>query len=196
MRTQIQEPAGLLVPQSALVESVYNMLNQIGEDPEREGLLKTPERFEKAMRELTSGYRITAAQAVGEGIFEAEGSGLVAVRDIEFFSLCEHHLLPFWGRMSVAYLPKDKILGLSKLARIVEVYARRLQVQERLTKDVAESVAELLDARAVFVTCEAHHMCMMMRGVKKASSFTKTEFGVGIESLSDSEKERMWKAAD
>lgn len=196
MRSQSQDVLGFVEPHSALTEMVYRMLKQMGETPDREGLLKTPERFEKAIQELTSGYRVTAADVVGEGVFDAEGSGLVAVREIEFFSLCEHHLLPFWGRISIAYLPQRKILGLSKLARVVEVYARRLQVQERLTKEVAESVADLIDARAVFVTCEAQHMCMMMRGVRKVSSVTKTEFGVGMEALTSTERDRMWKATE
>lgn len=178
--------------QNMLIE----ILREVGEDPGREGLLRTPARFEKALKELTSGYMYDAAQVVGEGIFESEGSGLVAVKDIEFFSLCEHHVLPFWGKMSIAYLPGDKILGLSKLARVVEVFSRRLQVQERLTREVAESIAELVNPQAVFVTCQAHHMCMMMRGVRKISSTTKTEFGIGLNSLSSDQRERMWKAVE
>lgn len=175
---------------------VQSMLRGIGEEPEREGLMKTPERFEKAMRELTSGYAQTAAQVVGDGLFDAEGSGLVTVKEIEFFSLCEHHLLPFWGHISIAYLPQKKILGLSKLARVVDVYAKRLQVQERLTKEVADSIQELVGARAVFVQCEAQHMCMMMRGVKKTASTTKTEYSLGLESLSPLERDRILKGVE
>lgn len=175
---------------------VYSLLNQMGENPEREGLLKTPERFEKAMRELTSGYHLTPFDAVGEGVFAAEGSGLITVKDIEFFSLCEHHLLPFWGHISISYLPNEKILGLSKLARVVEVYARRLQVQERLTREVADAISRLVDARAVFVKVEAHHMCMMMRGVRKNDSTTQTEFGIGMDQISDAERERMWQSVE
>lgn len=165
----------------------------IGEDPKREGLLKTPERFYKAIQELTSGYAQTPEGVVGEGIFDSESKGFVCVKDIEFFSLCEHHMLPFWGKASIAYLPNEKILGLSKLARVVDIFAKRLQVQERLTKEVAESIADLLDARAVAVIIEAQHMCMMMRGVEKQSSKTRTEFAVGEEQLSPNERERLWK---
>ena len=183
---------GLLVTrQTPMQMMVAEMLTSFGEDAHREGLLKTPERFEKAMRELTAGYRITAKEAVGDGIFDAEGSGLVTVKEIEFFSLCEHHLLPFWGTASIAYLPGEKILGLSKLARIVEVFARRLQVQERLTKEIAESISELVSPRAVFVQVEASHMCMMMRGVRKVNSMTLTEYGVGLDSIPINERERL-----
>jgi GTP cyclohydrolase I len=171
--------------------TVYSLLNQIGEDPEREGLLKTPDRFERAIRELTSGYQLTAREAVGDGIFAAEGNGLISVKKIEFHSLCEHHLLPFWGHISISYYPNDKILGLSKLARVVEVFARRLQVQERLTREVAEAIHDLTNARAVFVHAEAQHMCMMMRGVRKNDSLTQTEFTLGFEQLSDFERHRL-----
>lgn len=166
---------------------------EIGENPNREGLERTPERFYKAIQDLTSGYHTTAEEVVGEGIFESESSGLVCVKDIEFFSLCEHHMLPFWGKASIAYIPNSKILGLSKLARIVDVYSKRLQVQERLTKEIADSISKLVDAKAVAVVIEAQHMCMMMRGVEKQSSFTRTEFLVGSENISDHEQERIWK---
>jgi GTP cyclohydrolase IA len=166
---------------------------EIGEDPLREGLVRTPERFTKAMQDLTSGYSQTVESVVGEGIFESESSGLICVKDIEFYSLCEHHMLPFWGKASIAYLPNQKILGLSKLARILDVFAKRLQVQERLTKEVAESIFKLIDAKAVAVVIEAQHMCMMMRGVGKQSSFTSTEYSVGFENISEDEKDRMWK---
>lgn len=163
----------------------------IGENPAREGLEKTPERFEKAILELTAGYRLTAEDAVGEGIFQSEGPGLIQVRDIDFFSLCEHHILPFWGRVSVSYFPSDKILGLSKLARIVEVFSRRLQVQERLTREIAETIQNLVQARAVFVRIQGEHMCMMMRGVRKVNSSTVTEFSIGLEDLSEIEISRI-----
>lgn len=175
---------------------ISQVLREMGENPEREGLLRTPERFEKALKELTSGYLFDAAQVVGEGVFESERSGLVSVKDIEFFSLCEHHMLPFWGKISIAYLPAEKILGLSKLARVVEVFSRRLQVQERLTREVAEAITDLVNPRAVFVTCQAQHMCMMMRGVRKVSSTTKTEFGIGLDSLSADQRDRMWKVVE
>lgn len=169
---------------------------EIGEDPKREGLVKTPERFYKAIQELTSGYTTTPEAVVGDGIFESESNGLVCVKDIEFYSLCEHHMLPFWGKASIAYLPSGKILGLSKLARIVDVFAKRLQVQERLTKEVSDSVFSLVNARAVAVRIEAQHMCMMMRGVEKQSSTTTTEYMVGSENLSEHERDRLWKQLD
>jgi GTP cyclohydrolase I len=172
------------------------ILRSIGEDVTREGLLKTPERFSKAMRELTSGYQMSAKDAVGEGIFSAEGQGLISVKDIEFFSLCEHHMLPFWGHASVAYYPGEKILGLSKIPRLVDVFAKRLQVQERLTREVATELSSLVKARAVVVRIKASHMCMMMRGVKKVSSETITEFSLGIETLSPDEKSRLWNSLE
>jgi GTP cyclohydrolase I len=165
----------------------------IGEDPKREGLLRTPERFYKAMQELTSGYTLTPAAVAGEGIFESESNGIVCVKHIEFFSLCEHHMLPFWGKASIAYLPQNKILGLSKLARVLDVFARRLQVQERLTKEVAESIFKLIDAKGVATVVEAQHMCMMMRGVEKQSSKTRTEYLAGADGLSENEQARLWK---
>lgn len=170
------------------------VLKGIGEDPTREGIQKTPARFAKAWRELCSGYALTAADAVGEGIFKSEGQGLVAVREIEFFSTCEHHMLPFWGSVSVAYYPDQRILGLSKIPRIVDVYAKRLQVQERLTKQVAESIRDLVGARAVGVRAQGQHMCMMMRGVRKINSHTTTESFIGLENLSASERERLENA--
>ncbi len=172
------------------------ILRSIGEDVTREGLLKTPERYSKAMRELCSGYQLTAKDAVGEGIFSSEGQGLISVKDIEFFSLCEHHILPFWGHASVAYYPKENILGLSKIPRLVDVYAKRLQVQERLTREVATELSNLIQARAVVVRIKASHMCMMMRGVKKVSSETITEFSVDLENLSSDEKSRLWNSLE
>lgn len=171
-------------------------LMEIGEDPTREGLVRTPHRFRKAFHELTRGYSMTAREAVGEGIFESESSGPVFVKEIEFFSLCEHHLLPFWGKVTIGYVPEDKILGLSKLARVVEVFARRLQVQERLTKEIAESISELVGARAVSVIVEASHMCMAMRGVSKPGSMTRTEFNLGVENLNELDRSRFMKGMD
>lgn len=182
----LHEPSAVFQP------ALKALLFEVGENPDREGLERTPARFEKAFRELTAGYRITPAQAVGEGLFKAEGAGPVAVRDIEFFSLCEHHLLPFWGHVSITYLPQEHILGLSKLARLVETFARRLQVQERLNREIALAVSELVGARAVAVQIRARHMCMMMRGVRKIDSETLTEFAVGMEDLTAEERERMW----
>ncbi len=166
---------------------------EIGENPTREGLLRTPERFYKAIQYLMSGYAESIQSVVGEGIFESESSGIVCVKDIEFYSLCEHHMLPFWGKASIAYLPQNKILGLSKFARIVDVYSKRLQVQERLTKEIAESIYNFVNPRSVAVVVEAQHLCMMMRGVEKQSSKTRTEFSLGLENLSEAEKARLWK---
>lgn len=198
-----QTPASARAQELPDHESVSNserlcraMFLEIGEDANREGLQRTPERFRKSMAELTSGYKMTPEEVVGEGIFTAEGSGPVFVRDIEFFSLCEHHVLPFWGKVSIGYLPNGKILGLSKLARIVDVYARRLQVQERLTAEVGQAIHKLVDARAVVVTVEASHMCMMMRGVRKQESTTRTEFQAGLENLTADERVRMWKGIE
>ncbi len=171
------------------------ILASVGENAEREGLIRTPHRFAKAMKEICSGYALTAKDAVGEGIFEGEG-GIVSVRDIDFFSLCEHHMLPFWGQVSVTYLPKKKILGLSKIPRVVEVFARRLQVQERLTKEVAEGIFEVIDPVAVAVRIRASHMCMMMRGIRKTGSETITEFSMGLDKLSPSEADRLWKSIE
>lgn len=167
------------------------MLTEIGENPEREGLVKTPERFRKAFEELTCGYAVSVEDVVGDGIFQSESPGIILVKDIEFFSLCEHHLLPFVGKASIAYLPGKKILGLSKLARVVELFARRLQVQERLTKEVADSIEKLVDARAVKVVIEATHMCMSMRGIRKINAVTRTEYQNIKDSLTEEEKRSL-----
>lgn len=193
MRNQPNFPAINQSDSTHIPRLAKELFVEIGENPHREGLLRTPERFYKAIQALTSGYQMSAEDVVGEGIFASESNGLVCVKDIEFFSLCEHHMLPFWGKASIAYLPNKKILGLSKLARIVDVYAKRLQVQERLTKEVADAITKLVDAKAVAVVIEAQHMCMMMRGVEKQSSFTRTEFLLGSENLSNQEQERIWK---
>lgn len=186
----------VVFPSTSTADLVHIMLNNIGEDPQREGLARTPERFEKALTELTSGYKQDVVQVVGEGIFQAENSGLVSVREIEFFSLCEHHMLPFWGTVSIAYYPDQHILGLSKLARVVDVFSKRLQVQERLTQEVATAISDLVDARAVAVKVQAQHMCMMMRGVKKINSNTVTEFSVNTAKLQPDESARLWKAIE
>jgi GTP cyclohydrolase I len=150
------------------------IMTHLGEDVKRPGLRDTPRRFAGAMRFLTEGYEADLEMAVGNGVFEAEGQGLVQVRDVEFFSLCEHHLLPFFGRMHVAYLPGKKIIGLSKIPRIIDLYARRFQVQERLTEQVADALLQVLAPRAVLVVAEAQHMCMAMRGVRKPHATTVT----------------------
>ncbi len=165
---------------TVLKDAVYTMLNELGEDPEREGLLKTPKRVAEAMRFLTQGYNQSLETIVNGAIFDEGHNEMVLVRDINFFSLCEHHMLPFMGRAHVAYIPNQKVVGLSKLARIVEMYARRLQVQERLTRQVAEAIQEVLDPQGVAVVMEASHMCMTMRGVQKPGSWTVTSAMLGV----------------
>lgn len=156
------------------------IIELLGEDPAREGLLKTPMRAAKAMWYITSGYRTDARQALAQAMFEHEGSKVVMVRDIEFYSMCEHHILPFFGHISVAYIPGDKIVGLSKLARTVDACARKLQVQERLTSEIAQAVSDTLAAKGVLVICEADHLCMKMRGVEKQQSRTTTIDYTGV----------------
>jgi len=155
------------------------MLRLLGENPSREGLLRTPERSEKAMRFLTSGYSTSLEEIVNEAIFSLKIDEMVIVKDIEFFSLCEHHLLPFYGKVHVAYLPKDKVIGLSKIPRIVNMFARRLQLQERMTQQIAEAVESAIAPRGVAVLVEAQHFCMMMRGVEKQHSGTVTSNTLG-----------------
>ena len=155
-------------------EIIRRELELVGEDPAREGLVKTPERVAKAMSWLTRGYGMDVADVVGDAVFAEAHASMVMVRDIEFYSLCEHHMLPFFGRAHIAYIPNGRIVGLSKLPRIVEVFARRLQVQERLTQQVAEAIEAVLQPEGVGVVMEASHLCMMMRGVEKQASSTIT----------------------
>lgn len=150
------------------------IIRLIGEDPTREGLLKTPERAAKALLENTRGYKEDAAQKINAAVFQEPGSELVIVRDIEFYSLCEHHILPFYGTITIGYMPDDAIVGLSKLGRIVDTYSRRLQIQERLTRQLCETVAQTLSPRGVIVVAQADHLCMKMRGIEKQSSKTVT----------------------
>lgn len=150
------------------------IIKLLGEDIDREGLLKTPIRAAKALYKSTKGYRADAIEIANQAIFEHAGSKMIIVKDIEFYSFCEHHILPFFGRISIGYIPNGKMIGLSKLARIVDVYAQRLQVQERLTTEVCEAVAKSLDAKGVIVVCNAQHLCMKMRGVEKQDSSTTT----------------------
>ena len=160
-------------------EHLKAILSQIGEDPEREGLVKTPERFAKALEFLTQGYHQNPDDIVGEAIFTEECNHMVIVRDIEVYSLCEHHLLPFYGRCHIGYIPKGKVYGVSKLARIVDCFARRLQLQERLTQQIASYVKDKIDAEGVGVVMECHHLCMMMRGVQKQNSLMVTSAVLG-----------------
>ncbi len=150
------------------------ILKLLGEDSSREGLIKTPIRAAKALYNSTKGYRADAVEIANQAIFEYAGSKMIIVKDIEFYSFCEHHILPFFGKISIGYIPNGKMIGLSKLARIVDVYAQRLQVQERLTAEVCQAVAKSLDAKGVIVVCNAQHLCMKMRGVEKQESSTTT----------------------
>jgi GTP cyclohydrolase I len=166
----LERIAGLFsedLDQKSIVKAVRIVLKSIGEDPEREGLLRTPERVAKAYQELLSGYRTDPIELLNEAIFEVTYDEMVIVRDIEFYSLCEHHMLPFLGRAHVAYLPKGKVIGLSKIPRIVDMFSRRLQVQERMTKQIADLVDELLHPKGVAVVVEGLHLCSVMRGVRK-----------------------------
>jgi GTP cyclohydrolase I len=159
---------------------IHRELQLIGEDPEREGLVKTPARVARAMKFLTQGYASSAREVVGNGIFTEEHDNMIMVRDIELYSMCEHHMLPFFGKAHVAYIPNGKIVGLSKIPRIVDVFARRLQVQERLTEEIAEGLCSVLHPSGVGVVIEAYHLCMMMRGVQKQNSKTITSSLRGV----------------
>lgn len=165
--------------EGAIAAHMREILRELGEDPRREGLLATPMRAEKALRFLTSGYTADIHRIVNGAIFNERCDEMVVVKDIEFFSLCEHHLLPFYGRAHVAYIPKNKIIGLSKIPRIVDVFARRLQVQERMTQQIAACIQEVLDPLGVAVITEARHFCMMMRGVEKQHSSTTSSAMLG-----------------
>jgi GTP cyclohydrolase IA len=166
-------------PQAGIAPAVREVLVALGEDPSREGLLRTPERVDQALRFLTSGYRTDIAKLVNNALYEVKYDEMVVVKDVEFFSLCEHHLLPFFGKMHVAYLPRNRVLGLSKIPRIVDAFARRLQIQERLTQQVAQTIHEAVDPVGVGVICEARHFCMMMRGVEKQHSGAMTSAMLG-----------------
>ena len=160
-------------------EEIKKILVELGENPEREGLLKTPERVERSFRFLTRGYGQTLEDIVHGALFEAESDDMVIVRDIEFYSMCEHHMLPFFGKCHVGYIPKKQIIGVSKIARIVDMFARRFQVQERMTKQIAHAIADILDAEGVGVVVEAQHLCMRMRGVEKQNSIMTTSSMLG-----------------
>jgi GTP cyclohydrolase I len=155
-------------------ELVRRELELLGEDPKREGLLRTPARVARSLKWMTQGYGSSAEEVVGNGIFKEEHDNMIMVRDIEVYSMCEHHMLPFFGKAHVAYIPNGKIVGLSKIPRIVDVYAQRLQVQERLTEQIAEGLCSVLNPAGVGVVIEAYHLCMMMRGVQKQNSKTIT----------------------
>jgi GTP cyclohydrolase I len=158
---------------------VQEILAKLGEDPQRDGLARTPHRVDQALRFLTSGYRMDIQKILNGALYDVKYDEMVVVKDIEFFSMCEHHMLPFYGKMHVAYLPKNKVIGLSKIPRIVDAFARRLQIQERLTQQVAQTIQEMIDPVGVGVICEARHFCMMMRGVEKQHSGTVTSSMLG-----------------
>src|SRR3954470_16679206 len=158
---------------------ITELLAQLGEDPKRDGLLRTPQRVDKAMRFLTSGYEMKIEKILNGALYEVKYDEMVVVKDIEFFSMCEHHMLPFYGKMHVAYLPKNRVIGLSKIPRIVDMFARRLQIQERLTQEIAQTLQEVVDPVGVGVICEARHFCMMMRGVEKQHSGAMTSAMLG-----------------
>jgi GTP cyclohydrolase I len=160
-------------------ENLRQLLVDLGEDPERDGLLKTPERFINSMKFLSSGYKLDVKNIIQKALFDVDHKDMVIVRDIEFYSLCEHHLLPFYGRVHVGYIPNGKVVGLSKIPRLVDAFARRFQVQERFTNQIAEAMNEYVDPDGVGVVVEAYHFCMMMRGVEKQSSYTTTSAMVG-----------------
>lgn len=162
-----------------LMDITHELLTEIGEDPQRDGLVRTPLRVAKAWEFFSRGYRSELATIINEAIFEEECSEMVIVRDIEFFSMCEHHLLPFFGKAHVGYIPDGKVIGLSKIPRIVEMFSRRLQVQERLTHQVAETLKDVLDPIGVAVVMEGRHLCMQMRGVEKQNSFATTSAMLG-----------------
>ena len=153
--------------QEAIAEAVYDILALVGEDPERDGLRRTPERIARMYDEVLAGYQVDLESLINDALFDVEYDEMIVVKDIEFFSMCEHHMLPFFGRTHVAYIPREKVIGLSKIPRIVEMYGRRLQVQERMTRQIAELIDEVLNPLGVAVVIEGSHMCSMMRGVKK-----------------------------
>lgn len=163
-----------------LEQLYHNIITNIGEDPSREGLQETPKRAAKALEFLTQGYHQSVDDIVNNAIFQSDMDEMVIVKNIELYSLCEHHLLPFTGKCHVAYMPTGKVLGLSKIARIVELYARRLQIQERLTQEIAQTILEVTEASGVGVIIEARHLCMMMRGVEKQNSMMMTSMMLGV----------------
>jgi GTP cyclohydrolase I len=170
-----------LIPDGAnIARLTRELLVEIGEDPDREGLVDTPERVAKALTFLTSGYRTSTEEVINAALFTQETSSMVIVKDIEVYSMCEHHMLPFFGRCHIGYIPSGRVFGVSKLARLVDLYARRLQLQERLTEQISSVVMESIDAKGVGVMIEARHLCMMMRGVEKQNSTMVTSSVLGV----------------
>jgi len=166
---------------SAPLEKLFaQVLRSLGEDPRRDGLQKTPQRIDQSLRFLTSGYRADLSKVLNGALFDVKYDEMVIVKDIDFYSLCEHHLLPFYGKCHVAYIPDGRVVGLSKIPRLVDVFARRLQVQERMTTEIAETLMEILNPQGVAVVSEAHHLCMMMRGVQKQNTVVTTSAVLGV----------------
>jgi GTP cyclohydrolase IA len=176
---QVVKMPALRAADSSFAPLIQRVIDHLVDDPNRDGLANTPERVEKALRFLTSGYRTDVHQVVNGALFAVKYDEMVIVKDIEFFSLCEHHMLPFFGKVHVAYIPKGQVIGLSKIPRIVDVFARRLQIQERLTQEIAQSIQNIIDPIGVGVICEARHFCMMMRGVEKQHSGAVTSAMLG-----------------
>ena len=162
-----------------MIEHIHSILEELGEDPSRDGLVKTPERVDRALRYLTSGYKMDSDVILNGALFDVAYDEMVIVTDIEVFSLCEHHMLPFFGKCHVAYIPSGRVIGLSKIPRLVDMFARRLQVQERLTKEIADTIQAKINPKGVAVVIEAQHLCMIMRGVEKQNSITVTSSMLG-----------------
>ncbi len=179
-RISMERKPEVELSQANVTEIYYELLKRMGEDPTRDGLLSTPRRMEKSMAFLTQGYKQSIDDVLHGALFDVSYDEMVIVKDIEFYSLCEHHLLPFFGKAHVAYVPKGKVVGLSKIPRIVDVFARRLQVQERLTQQIAEAISDAVHPQGVGVVLEASHLCMMMRGVEKQNSATVTSSMLGV----------------
>jgi GTP cyclohydrolase I len=173
--------ASSLMPEDELAETLSTLLEQLGENPDREGLMETPRRVAESLRYLTEGYTANPSTVVGDALFAVAGyDDMVVVKDIVFYSLCEHHLLPFFGRVHIGYVPEGKVVGLSKLPRLVDMYSRRLQVQERMTREIAEAINTVVTPRGVGVVIEGRHLCMEMRGVEKQNSQTLTSCMLGV----------------
>ena len=168
---------------------IRQLLAELGEDPTREGLVRTPTRVEKSLAFLTSGYRANIDEVLNDALFTVDYNEMVIVKDIDFYSLCEHHLLPFFGKCHIAYIPKTRVIGLSKIPRLVDVFARRLQIQERMTNQIAETICQKIDPLGVAVVCEGTHLCMSMRGVEKQNSFAVTSAMLGA--FQDNARTRM-----